>query len=144
MSHLCWKAVHRPGLMSEHSKLKRQCLNYMGEIWLYCNVSEAHVSFCDVAEVEPFSSLFIHVFRMEAERQEKIWVWAPQISRGAAVTAIAGRVGKEGIGHLLCFLMSNPWPFFYFPGEHSNCRILAYAQLHAKEIFPSKIEKISN
>lgn len=31
-------------------------------------MSEAHVSFCDVAEVEPFSPLFIHVLRIEAER----------------------------------------------------------------------------
>lgn len=77
------------------------------------------------------------------------WAWVPPISRGAAVAAIAGRVGEEGIaawqfGHLLWFVMNNPWPVFYSPGECSNCRIPAYTHPLQRRLCHLKLRKISH
>lgn len=124
--------MHRPDLMSDHSKLERQ------RVWV-TQVKFGYITMClrlifPSVMWQRYNHLALSSFTCSGWKLKdwgENWAWAPQISRGAAVITIAGRVGKEGIA--ACYLDTcfgfwwiTPGLFFYSLGECSNCRIPAY------------------
>lgn len=149
ISPLCWKAVHRPGLMSDHSKLKRQCvwvpwmkfgyaavclgLMFPSVMWQSWN----HLALHSCVQYRSWKTE--EKTELEFLRSLKVLQWQ----------LLQGDWGKRKLQPRYldtCFgiWLITPCLFFYSPGECSNYRIPAYTQLFAKEILPSKIEKRSN